>query len=224
MMDRDYIEQHDILDRYRRNQLTPEMRIEFEEYILDKPDLIEQLELDMLFESGLQGQTAGSLKEASASSIRPRGLFFAASAAFSLLAASVVLNFLQNSENRRLTDELARASGAQPNIQILDLPTVLSDGGSFRPVGTLLLDTPAAIAIFNVQLPFPEEPRFRVLIRSHPEGREILVLNDVEPHGEGDLVFSLPLALFEPGNYYVEVSADGGEPLRIPFAAGEGPL
>jgi hypothetical protein len=45
-MDDEYINQHDIALRYLQGKLTPEETVEFEEYILDKPKLLEQLEVD----------------------------------------------------------------------------------------------------------------------------------------------------------------------------------
>lgn len=45
-MNDEYIKQHDLVSRYLHNKLTPEETVEFEEYILDKPEILEQLELD----------------------------------------------------------------------------------------------------------------------------------------------------------------------------------
>ncbi|WDE11984.1 hypothetical protein [Thalassomonas haliotis] len=45
-MDSKYIKEKNIISRYLRGGLTPEETIEFEEYLIDKPELIEQLEID----------------------------------------------------------------------------------------------------------------------------------------------------------------------------------
>ena len=45
-MDSKYIKEKNIIARYLRGSLTPEESIEFEEYLIDKPELIEQLEID----------------------------------------------------------------------------------------------------------------------------------------------------------------------------------
>ena len=52
-MDDEYITQNDIVKRYLHNQLTPEETVEFEEYMLDKPELLERLELDSIFAENL---------------------------------------------------------------------------------------------------------------------------------------------------------------------------
>lgn len=48
-MDDDYINHNDIVKRYLGGKLTPEETVEFEEHILDKPELLEQLEMDSVF-------------------------------------------------------------------------------------------------------------------------------------------------------------------------------
>jgi hypothetical protein len=45
-MNNEYIIQNDIVGRYLRNKLTADEIIAFEEYAMDKPELLEQLELD----------------------------------------------------------------------------------------------------------------------------------------------------------------------------------
>ncbi|WDE05286.1 hypothetical protein SG34_029030 [Thalassomonas viridans] len=45
-MDSQYIKDKNIINRYLHGSLTPEECIEFEEYLIDKPELIEQLEID----------------------------------------------------------------------------------------------------------------------------------------------------------------------------------
>ena len=42
----EYIKQHNLVTRYIRGQLTPEEAAEFESYFIDKPDLLEQIELE----------------------------------------------------------------------------------------------------------------------------------------------------------------------------------
>ncbi|WP_416305963.1 hypothetical protein [Neptunicella sp. SCSIO 80796] len=48
-MDETYIAENDIKRRYLHNKLTAEETAEFEAYILDKPALLEELELDSVF-------------------------------------------------------------------------------------------------------------------------------------------------------------------------------
>lgn len=47
-MDKQYIEQHGIVGKYLQGQLTGEESTAFEEYLMDNPHMVEQLELDQL--------------------------------------------------------------------------------------------------------------------------------------------------------------------------------
>ena len=222
-MDREYIVKHDLLDRYRRNELPDSVRMELEEFILDQPDFIEQLELDMLFESGMLGVTDNS-ESSVAGLVRPspwqRYLSITAGVAVALLAASIILNAYLASEIAMLSEDSPQAISAQSNIQILQLPSVLASDTDFRPVGTLLVGSAARadVAIVSVQLAFPEEPAFHIEVITHPDGDTILTFDGVEPRGAGNLVFSIPLDRIEAGEYFVEISSEDGDPMRIPFS------
>ncbi len=50
-MDREFIEQHDIAQRYLHGRLTPEEAEEFEVYLMDNPEMVEEFELDSLFKT-----------------------------------------------------------------------------------------------------------------------------------------------------------------------------
>ena len=47
-MDRKYIEEQNIVSRYIRNELTPEECVDFEIFYINKPDIIERLEIEEL--------------------------------------------------------------------------------------------------------------------------------------------------------------------------------
>lgn len=49
-MDQNYIEQNDIARKYMQGRLTPEEAADFEVYLMDKPELVEEMELDGLFD------------------------------------------------------------------------------------------------------------------------------------------------------------------------------
>ena len=51
-MDRNYVEEHNLVERYRRGELSDSERAEFEAYFIDKLGLLETLELDHLLGLG----------------------------------------------------------------------------------------------------------------------------------------------------------------------------
>ncbi|MDU0352778.1 hypothetical protein RS130_01530 [Paraglaciecola aquimarina] len=76
VMDDKYITENDIVKRYLHNKLTPEETVEFEEYIMDKPELLEQLELDSVFVQTLpeafeNEQTANQIQAESSKYVKP---------------------------------------------------------------------------------------------------------------------------------------------------------
>ncbi len=219
-MDREFIEKHGIAGKYRQDKLTPEQRVEFEEYFIDKPDLLEQLELDALLETGMRSADQDAM--VGPTNDQPLWLGFnylpiAASGLLIALTASVVFNVYQSTENTRIANELSSANSVQSNVQILRLSTLLSNDSDFRPAGTLVLKADTKIAVVNIQLPFPEDPVFSVRILNHPSLSEVMVIDGLEPRGAGDLSFSLPRNVIESGDYYAEVAARDNEPIRIPF-------
>ena len=62
-MDRDFIDKHDIAQRYLHGRLTPEEAEEFEVYLMDNPEMVEELEIDGLLKSRLpNSRSANSVK------------------------------------------------------------------------------------------------------------------------------------------------------------------
>lgn len=55
-MDREFIEQHDIAQRYLHGRLTPEEAEEFEVYLMDNPEMVEELEFSVFFNKTLCSQ------------------------------------------------------------------------------------------------------------------------------------------------------------------------
>lgn len=82
-MDQNYIEQNDIARKYMQGRLTPEEAADFEVYLMDKPELVEEMELDGLLDKHLE-QTS-SVKE------KRTGFLFSWLSAGVLRYASVVV-------------------------------------------------------------------------------------------------------------------------------------
>src|SRR5262252_7885366 len=99
-MDRQYIREHQVIERYLKGELTAEEETEFEEAYLGDPDLLDEIELVERLQGGLK-----KLK-ASGGVARHRGAWFRglatpqyAAAASALLALSLVVSsalYVQN--------------------------------------------------------------------------------------------------------------------------------
>ena len=53
-MDRKYIEKHNVIERYVLNKLTPTERDEFEQFFLDDPQMLDEVESAKRFLEGLK--------------------------------------------------------------------------------------------------------------------------------------------------------------------------
>jgi hypothetical protein len=62
-MDQDYIEKHDIAQRYLQGRLTPEESEAYECYLMEHPDAVEILELDIALKQGLELGQSPKAKE-----------------------------------------------------------------------------------------------------------------------------------------------------------------
>ena len=93
-MDKSYIEQNAIDTKYLRNQLTPEQTEEFEVYLLDHPEMLEQIELDAVLGSELPNVTLPTVKPFSLSAwFAPASLatgFALATISFSVFTVSLM--------------------------------------------------------------------------------------------------------------------------------------
>ena len=89
-MDKKYIEQHSIDIKYLRNQLTPEENEEFEVYLLEHPDMLEQLELDNAL---MKAMPEVSIKQQSTSGSSLLSWISLKSFASGALASAAVMTF-----------------------------------------------------------------------------------------------------------------------------------
>lgn len=55
-MDRDYIDRHDVTHRYVHGGLSAEEMAEFEVFLMDHPDVLEQVQLEQVMRTGLRTQ------------------------------------------------------------------------------------------------------------------------------------------------------------------------
>lgn len=158
-MDRQYIRDHSVIERYLRGALTADEEAAFEEAYLGDPAILDELESAERLRQGLQElDNAGGLERSRRKRIGLSALASPqyAAAASVLLAASVVLSGMLYRENRDLrsvefprTGQLTRVTplfavrGATPNeitapaegeLTVLQLDPGLADYDRYRAV------------------------------------------------------------------------------------------
>ena len=211
-MDRAYVEQHDIVERYRLGQLTPSEMADFEAMLLDDPAILDELELDFLMAEGMR-----STRDAVDRPVkRPSWQLPMAASVLVALGASLLLNL----------HLISRPETTEPtaDVEVLALAPLLSGTKDFRASGTVSVRPNTRYVLFRVSLPFDwltelagSEPKFDVEVIKHPAKERVVVISDVEPRGAGDLIVSVPASALSAGGYWVVAEHESGRRLEIPF-------
>ena len=199
-MDKQYMEQFDISRRYLNGTLSPEERIEFEEYILDKPEIIEQLELDRVILAGLKKQP---VKTKAAVFWQPWYSHSLAAAASVALVAVLLLDFVESptgygGETRLVSPEIVYLETFRS--QELRTEVAFYAGADF----TYLI---AAV-------PSAEKEVFTVSLHDDSDNEFSMVLAESVANSEGDLVITLDKNRIKSGMYSVVVSNASNEAIK----------
>lgn len=203
-MDREFIEQHDIAQRYLHGRLTPEEAEEFEVYLMDNPEMIEELELDSIFVS----HTA-SLKNLEQKPAPWWAWFWQkpAGASFSTLCFSVGIMWLSFPW---INNEIAE-QGADTSTGIAGFEAKTH---YFEIERSSNAQTPRVIEVSNKKLTHVfvlapadlESSVFDVSILSSND-EEIFVFSALIRDGNGEISFATPGHVFEVDQYRIEVTS-----------------
>jgi hypothetical protein len=201
-MDRQYIRDNQIVERYLQGRLTAEEESAFEEAYIGDPDLFQELKAADLLRRGL------SLQAADESANLPRPAARGANAPRFALAASLVaavgLGFSAYlfQENRALRGGAVVADAAPARVVPLlavrgEDPNRIESGGSNE--WTVLLLDPG----------FSPYDRYRATLvrRSGGNATELLSVDGLSPSYEGQLAFVVASRLLTPGEYDVALTA-----------------
>ncbi len=221
-MDRRYVEENQIIDRYLMNKLSDEEAVAFEQIFLEDPELVQEIELRKRFLRGIRKADRTRLSQLGddeSSSIwrwlsvmRPSFPTVAAVSAAILLMVAV-LQYSQITRLQRVNEKQVNQIRQMmaPQVNTLLIPLVRTRGA---PAG--------------------EEPVIRVHLS--PSVEQVILTLDIEPLGFDNYWFSLnregngrlwssesdnappavvlPAALLIPGDYYLHIhGARSGEVL-----------
>ncbi len=218
-MDRSYVEDNQLVEKYLSGKLPADVRADFEAFILDKPDLLEHLEIETILATGIQEVDPANRSFTRTGNSQPaaRWLPIAAVFAFVAFGGSLIANVLQVKRTASLTNELLLSRSAQANVPLLDLEQERAGDSPSNKNKELTINEEARIAVLNVRLSFPEMPSYEVKVLTHPARDLVVEFGAVRPKGTGDFVLALPRELLEDGDYIVEVSSGSKEIAAIPF-------
>jgi hypothetical protein len=190
----DYINQHDVIRRYLKGKLSAEETLEFEEYMLDKPELLEQLELDSVMMEQLPNIPMKTSLVASTwwAWWRPTYSHLVAVAACAVMTVSLFMG--GNNPTTSITT-------ASPDILYL---------GNYRSVQPMLsvdFSNAAQSKILVLSLPLVAEGEFDVLAENLDTLQREVLQHQLRANSEGELVVVLGTATLPAGRYNIDVQA-----------------
>jgi hypothetical protein len=213
-MDRQYIRDHQVIERYLRGALTPDEEKGFEEAYLADPDLLEEIELVERLQQGLKSYAANP-QRLRAGSTAPAWLRIMASpqyaaAASVLLAVSIVFSGVLYRENLSLRSTPALTAVATRTVPLF---TLRGDGGNVVPAAER-----DGLTILAVDPGVPEYDSYRATVtRTGPDEAGIVASLDGLRIGYLRTVdIGLPDRVLTSGDYAIELEGrmDDWEPGR----------
>lgn len=183
----------DMLDAYLQGKLPPEQQAEFETFIIDQPQLLEQAELGLLMQEGFRASESSA--KVSRSRAAPQWRLAAAAAIVSIGVGSLFGYSIGSGDaDRRGSIDGLLAS------QIVNMPITRSD--TSRPID-VMVDEDAALIILRVPLADPESRAYEVAVSG--DAGPVATKTRVRPDGGGVLTLAVSAASLAPGEYLITV-------------------
>lgn len=192
-MDDEYIRDKDIVRRYLRNTLMPEEAIEFETYVLDKPALLEQLELDAVLIENMPQVEIGVKAEMT---FWQKLLHTPIGASLSTAATCLLIALLY----------VAQTSTNSPPINGDIELFYLSDirGENTASEQTFHVKDNAELLIFVLQPEFDEVTPYAISLSNKETGEMVELLESYTPNAAGEIYVSTYAKNLKKGIYLFE--------------------
>jgi len=225
-MDRQYIDDHHIIARYLADQLTDEDRTAFEDYYLEHPDVVRELEAAARFKSGLMRlQERGELTQLLNPTPWYRRPRYAAAAAFVLIGSFTAGMLLHDRRDQHAVmsarAETLYENGSALRVQVTD--PILRKRSAFAD-GTIWLPE-SAVALELRVLPNAPAPGARYdvsLSNMAADGTTASIgrISSVTADASGYVVFYLNSSALQVGEYELKLNgpantATGADSFRI---------
>jgi hypothetical protein len=217
-MDRRYIEENQIIDRYLMNKLSEKEMAAFEQIFLEDPELVQEIEFRKRFIRGIRkADRTGllQLNDDESSSIwqwlpvmRPSFPTVAAVSAAVLLMVAV-LQYSQiarlQSVNEKQVSQIGQLMAPQVNTLLVPLRRTRGSLAGAEPVIRVHLASSVVQVILEVDIEPPNFNNYRFSLER--EGSD-----NVPP------AFVVPAGLLIPGDYYLRINGVGSGEVLAPVA------
>ena len=208
-MDRQYIRDAAVIERYLHGRLTPQEEEAFEEAYLADPALLEELELAEKLRDGLRELPQS--EHGAAPARRPRWLELTGSPRYGLAASllaglAVLASASLYLENQTLKGGAGAPPAAAGNMRLLPLVAVRGAGDA----NVIAAPRGDETTVLLLDAGFTDYDRYRAVLvrRSGGASTELLRVDDLVPTYEGRLALGVPARMLAAGDY--EVRLEGG--------------
>jgi hypothetical protein len=201
------------LQNYIQNKLSDSEVEKVELWLADHPEVLEDMEMGVMFKQGLKNQTYIQNSKSS---------FFGVFDIFTsrkwipihLLVYGLVGFFIFN-----VIDSNNVAPQNESNFQIISLSHLRGgDSKHFNPIARIKLNiNESSHLVLVVQLEFPEEDVYSVQIVKYNTSEKIITINNLKPLGVGDLNISIPTNILYRGKFVLNVTKGGNQIAELPF-------
>lgn len=187
--------------RYVRGDMSAEEEAAFEAHFLDNPDLLAELELDLIMRVALESVSEETSRRKPANPVwflRPTLSPLAAAAIVTVVAVVMVFgaNIRIANERAEFTQALTAPRG---NVGVLTLAQTRSTAPMEVPPVVIPNQTDSVLV--QVLLDYPESDTYRLTLLSAGAEAGPLSVNDVVPQGGGELRVLLDSADLPSGSY-----------------------
>jgi anti-sigma factor RsiW len=238
MMHQD-IEGQEIIERYVRNQLSPEERRAFEEHFFGCEECFAKLQIMERFIAGLDDAGNRGLLDSSPSTQPPPArawsswMFpaFAASSCAAIVLAIVTgwTLFSQMPKIRKQLDQasanvrsqrqamvalqkqISSAAQAEPNVPLVMLQATRDAQATANEA---VLPAGAGRLVLWVELPATKFRRFRLQVETE-DHHPVVTLNHLERNSYGALAVGLPAEQLQPGEFRIMLSGEEPPPASL---------
>jgi hypothetical protein len=211
VMDRDFIEKNQIVERYLSGRLPPRGVTEFERFCATHPELLDQLGLPERVHAGLRLlETAGHpepwAEPAPKAWQKPGPLIGAVAAALALLVATVMLGTQSASRGTRiaLLEKRLADQPLEPITATRTLRLVPSRGGPTSSPAATVGGAGGELADLKFDMSWARYAQFRVTIDREGQGR-VAMLHSMARDSNGDVRLAFNTSALAPGLYHFTI-------------------
>jgi hypothetical protein len=206
-MDRQYIRDNGVIERYLQGRLGPAEEQAFEEAYLADPALLEELKLAEHLREGVR--QVGVADRSTVPTPQRHWLGFATSPRYAMAASLVAAVALVTSSALYVQNQGLRFAAGEPLVaasamRVLPLVSVRGAGEA----NVIAAPSAGEWTVLLLDAGFTDYDRYRAALLRRSDGAELLRVDDLTPTYEGLLALGLPAHLLVPGEY--EVRLEGG--------------